>query len=126
VTVDPAHQRVITATYSNTSKINTYDWQTGQLIEQIPMSSTLNSIQGGKFWKSHLYMTANDPAGGFAVFDMDLQTGLVQKIIHLNQDIVEIEGLTFLADANGSITDFYVLGVTGSGLGKRIVLYHWK
>lgn len=131
ITVDLYHQLLITAQYHQTTRINLYNMRTGAPFMQIPLSMTLDSIQGGKYFNNHLYMTANDPDGGHAVFDMSLWTGEVQKIIHLNDEIGEVEGLTYLVDPkspaeNPSISDLFVLGVAGSGLNKRMVLYHWK
>ncbi|MFL5813194.1 MAG: hypothetical protein ACJ763_06420 [Bdellovibrionia bacterium] len=131
ITADLEHQTLITAQYNKTTRINLYDMRTGAALRQIPMSDMLDLIQGGKYFNNHLYMTANDPMGGHAIFDMDLMSGKVQKIIHLNDEIVEVEGLAYLANSqvsadNPSISDFFVLGVAGSGLKKRMVLYHWK
>jgi hypothetical protein len=131
ITADLDHQTLITAQYHQATRINLYDMRTGAPLRQIPMSTMLDSIQGGKYFNNHLYMTANDPSGGHAIFDMNLLSGEVQKIIHLNDEIVEVEGLAFLADSqasagNSSISDFFALGVAGSGLNKRMVLYHWK
>jgi hypothetical protein len=131
LTVDLYHQLLITAQYHQTTRINLYNMRTGAAVKQIPMSMKLDSIQGGKYFNNHLYMTANDPDGGHAVYDMSLWTGEVHKIIHLNDDISEVEGLTYLVDPkspseNPSISDIFVLGVAGSGLNKRMVLYHWK
>jgi hypothetical protein len=134
ITADPDHQTLITAQYHQATRINLYDMRTGAPLKQIAMAPTptmLDSIQGGKYFNYHLYMTANDPDGGHAVFEMNLLNGSVQKLIHLNDEITEVEGLTFLADPHRSretptISDFFVLGVAGAGLSKRMVLYHWK
>jgi hypothetical protein len=132
VTVDAAGGRLITSQYSQTTAINVYDLQTAQVLQQIPMSMQLNSIQGGKYWNQHLYMTANDPAGGFALFEMNMTSGEVQKILHVNPEITEIEGLTFLTKPSPDISeppqisDFYILGLTGQNLSRRVNLYHWQ
>ena len=132
VTVDAAGGRLITSQYSNTTAINIYDLQTAQALQQIPMSMKLDSIQGGKYWNQHLYMTANDPDGGFALYDLNLTSSEVQKIIHLNSEITEVEGLTFLTTApvvrgeDSQISDFYILGLTGQNLNRRLNLYHWQ
>lgn len=127
VTTDAAHQTLITSSYGHPDRINLYDLNTGRPLRQIPMSMALDSVQGGKFWKNHLYMSAKDAAGGSAVYEMDLTSGKVEKLFHINNEISEVEGLSYVVNSdNSSINDFYVLSITGSGFGRRVVLYHWK
>ncbi|MBC7465414.1 MAG: hypothetical protein H7256_05425 [Bdellovibrio sp.] len=123
--VDAKHSYLITSQYSHTTHINLYDLQTFKPVRQIPMSQMLTSIQGGKVFGDYLYMTANNETNtGFAVYKMDLMTGQISKIISIDPSVVEIEGLTLNTQADGQ--HMYVLGLTGSGLGKRIRLFHFK
>jgi sugar lactone lactonase YvrE len=135
ISVDSTHCFLISSQYHHVTQINFYDIESGQPRKQIslaPASTMLNAIQGGKYWNDHLYMTADDPEGGFALYEMDLATGTVGKLFHLHNEIKEVEGVAFLTNTNtdslenSSISDFYILGASGRGLGTRMKLYHWK
>jgi hypothetical protein len=127
VTVDPSHQILMSAEYTRATHINIYDLNSGKALRQIQMSMPLNEVQGGKFWKDHLYMTATSPQNGFAVYDMDLKTGEVQKLFQLDKEITEVEGLSVVeAPSNKSVPEFFVLGIAGHAIGSRAVIYLWK
>lgn len=126
LTIDPERGYLITSQYHHTTQINLYDLESGALRKQIPMSARLESIQGGKYLKDHVYMTANDPAGGYALYDLDIWTGSVEKLFHLNDLVTEVEGLSVDSNGDRDGLEFYILAANGNGLSRRIVLYHWK
>jgi hypothetical protein len=57
---------------------------------------------------------------------MDLWTGIVEKMFHLNELVTEIEGLSVDSTDDHDGLEFYILAANGNGLSRRIVLYHWK
>ncbi len=129
VAVDVANHRVISAEYSNTTKINLYDIDTLKPIGQIAMSSSINAIQGAKVLNGSLYMTANGLGDkGHAIYKMELATGLVSQVGVLTNDVVEVEGLAFTQTAQGPVLD--VLAVIplfdDGGLNRRTELCSFK
>lgn len=125
IAVDGPDNYLISAQYSNTTRINFYDLSTFQQVKQVELSHMITSIQGGKVFNGSLYMTANnDKPNSFALYKMNLVSGQVDKILVFNSAITEIEGLTF--ENRGNEVYLHVLSITGNGLGRRIVLFDFK
>jgi hypothetical protein len=127
IAVDSANQALVTSQYERVKSINFYELSSGRPLRQLSLSTELSSVQGGKVWKNHLYLTANNTGEGFAVYDVDLSSGTVQKLFKINGELSEVEGLTPVVNAgNNSVDEFYILGLTGKKMGRRTVLYQWK
>jgi hypothetical protein len=127
IAVDAANQTLVTSQYERVNSINFYELSSGRPLRQLSLSTELNSVQGGKVWKNHLYLTANNANEGFAVYDVDLSSGNVQKLFKINGELSEVEGLALVANsADKSVNEFYILGLTGKKMGRRTVVYQWK
>lgn len=125
VAVDKEKKQLISAQYSNTTRINIYDMQTFKQVKQVELSHMISSIQGGKVRNGFLYMTANnDKPNSFALYKMNLQDGQIEKVFVMDSAVTEIEGLTF--ETRGTEEILHILGIVGKGLGRRIVLFDYK
>lgn len=66
-----------------------------------------------------MFLTANDEsAGGFAVYQVDLATGIVKKIIEFPNTLVEVEGLALSQSPQGLTID--ALGVVPTDKKNRL------
>jgi hypothetical protein len=127
--VDVANGRIYSAQYRGTTKLNVYDINTLEPVTQIPMSQEMNAIQGAKVLDGSLYMTANAPSSGFAIYKMNLSSGAISQVGELASDVTEVEGLTFVpheSEVSTSNYDMYVIAVTGKGLKRRTKLCEYQ
>jgi|GEM_PF-4972888 len=109
VAADGQAHRLYSAQYHDTTKINIYDMDDLSPRGQIQIQGTLQSVQGGKVHNGFLYLTANAPEAGYAVYKLNLQTGQLIQVAQMPAELVEVEGLSF--DSTRHEAELSVMGV---------------
>jgi hypothetical protein len=87
--------------FDNTTQIFAYDVDTLEFSHTVPLSTTLNSVQGGAFYDGLLYVGVNTAD---TVYSINVSTGRVEVALeqhpeegkHGRSSAYEFEGLTFL------------------------------
>jgi hypothetical protein len=125
IAVDHIKKEIVSSRFGDVQIINFYDISTLRQLRQMKISTPLHGIQGGKVTGNYLYVTANDIGrAGFALFYINLETGVVLKAFQFPDDVREIEGLVLNSSSSGC--DLFVLAQTGSYLSIRMELYNYK
>jgi hypothetical protein len=120
VAVWPEGHGILSSEYSNVTKINVYDGESLAPVRQIEMSMKINAIQGAHVFGNSLFMSSDDmDKKGFAVYEMDLDSGKVTKVLRLPENVTEVEGISL------NDHELYVLTVTGSGIFTRSELFRY-
>lgn len=109
------------------TQINVYDLTTMAPLSPIRLSQEIKKVQGAKVLHGIMYLTSDDGAGR-AVYTVDLANGLVRKIIVLDQNVVELEGLALLEKSDG--LHLYVLSLSkkrhGTILSSRMTVTDYR
>ena len=106
ITIHAERNVAYTSQFDDVSRINVYDLDTFTLIDYINMNTIINGIQGGKIYNNQFYLTADsDIDNNFAIYQVNLVSGDVIKLIDLPDDIREVEGLSFTINDNYYKTD---------------------
>jgi len=106
ITIHAERNVAYTSQFDDVSRINVYDVDTFTLIDYIKNNTIINGIQGGKVYNHHFYLTADsDTDNNFAIYQVNLVSGDVIKLIDLPDDIREVEGLSFTINDNNYKTD---------------------
>lgn len=139
VCVDSANKVAYTSQYSNVTNMNVYDMETFDFVKQIPLSMTLDSIQGASVYNGYLYVTASSPDGDkHSVYRINLSdnAGFVIEVVNFSgdDDFGEIEGITFTSttySASNSNTAYnvdkmYVMGMQSKGSLRDCAIYTFQ
>ncbi len=99
--VDSEKGYLYTAEWSNTTLLNVFNLEDMSLVKTIPLSSSVDRIQGCEMFDGKLYMSA-DVGAEKEIFCLDVETGLITSAFTRNiGEEFEAEGMTVYADENG-------------------------
>jgi hypothetical protein len=86
--------------YDNATEMAVYNLADWSFHEYIPLSQSLDQVQGGKIFGDYMYMSSNSSTAD--VYRMDLLTGDVETLFSVKQPYdQEVEGLSVTPDASG-------------------------
>ena len=114
--------------YDNATEMAVYNLSDFSFVKYIPLSQSLDQVQGGKIFGDWMYMSSNDPSR--SVYRTNLITGQVQDLFSVAQPFdQEVEGLSVTVEANGD-PEVNVLVVNdplnnGNILDENVTLYHY-
>ncbi len=98
--VDAATGLAYGMAYDNATEMAVYNLSDWSFVKYIPLSESLDQVQGGKVFGDYMYMWSN--ASGADVYRMDLLTGDVEMLFSVKQPYdQEVEGLSVTPDAAG-------------------------
>lgn len=104
--VDADRGYLYTAEWSNATQLNVFDLKDMTFVKNVPVSMTLDRIQGGDIYEGKLYLS-ND-SNSKRVYETDPVSGETKILFERNIDPeCEAESMTVLATADGPV--FYVM-----------------
>ncbi len=99
--IDTQRGYLYTAEWSNTKLLNVFDLETMTLVKTVPLSQTVDRVQGCEMFGGKLYM-ASDVGDEKTVYCLDVETGKVEEAFKRNVgEEFEGEDMTVYADENG-------------------------
>lgn len=100
--VDVEKNQLYTAEWSNAKVLNVFDLETVELIRTIPLSQSVDRVQGAEMFDGVLYMSCDEEDGNKHILSVDVTTGKVETLFTRNVGAeIEAEGMTVYADENG-------------------------
>ncbi|MBQ8210153.1 MAG: hypothetical protein IJZ35_06205 [Clostridia bacterium] len=100
--VDVENNCLYTAEWENATVLNVFSLDDMSLIKTVPLSETIDRIQGAEMFDGILYMSCDEENDMKRVFSLDPATGEVDVVFARNIGAgFEAEGLTVYADENG-------------------------
>ncbi len=123
VAVDAAAGLGYGMAYENATELSVYNLSDWSFKAYVPLSQSLDSVQGGKLRGDWMYMAANDETK--SVYRTNVKTGTVEELFQIKTAFdQEIEGLSFQETDAGLILN--VLNIERSEPGvKNIAFYHY-
>ncbi|MBK7580566.1 MAG: hypothetical protein IPI67_10215 [Myxococcales bacterium] len=100
VCVDGPRQRLYSADWDPTDHINVYDLANLALVKALPLEPPIGRIQGAKVFRGQLYAASDNDDK--SIYKIDLDTGIVMKLLGLDTPKSEAEGLALTEDADGA------------------------
>lgn len=100
--VDVERNYLYTAEWSNATVLNVFSLDDMSLVKTVPLSETIDRIQGAEMFDGKLYMSCDELNDMKRIFTLDIETGEVEVCFTRNiGEAFEAEGLTVFADENG-------------------------
>lgn len=126
IAVSSVRREIFSSKYGQATKINVYDSESLVPLRQIELSQKIDEIQGGQVVGNTLFLSGDeaDTSKAFAIYEVDLHSGKVEKTLPLPSSVIEVEGIGLVSKPDSC--DLYVLTVSGKGLGIRSKLFHFK
>lgn len=101
IAVDPAKGLAYTTDFDGVSTLRVLRLSDFSLVRTVPLSATLDDVQGGDLYEGQLYLTSND--GDKSVNRVDPVSGQVTREFEQDLDLVsEAEGVVVLPRPDGS------------------------
>ena len=127
VAVDASAGLAYGMAYDNATEMAVYNLSDFSFVKYVPLSQTLDSVQGGKLFDGWMYMSSNDASR--SVYRTNVDTGEVQDLFSVKQPYdQEVEGLSVTAGADGeAVVNVLVVNDplnTGNPLDENVTLYH--
>ena len=128
VAVDATDNLAYGMAYDNATEMAVYNLTDFSFVKYIPLSQSLDSVQGGKIFGDWMYMSSNDSSR--SVYRTNLLTGQVQDLFSVAQPFdQEVEGLSVTAGADGEpVVNVLVVNDplnNGNILDENVTLYHY-
>jgi hypothetical protein len=128
VAVDAADNLAYGMAYNNATELAVYSLTDFSFIKYIPLSQSLDQVQGGKIFGDWMYMSSNDSSR--SVYRTNLTDGTVEDLFSVAQPYdQEVEGLSVTADAQGNpLVSVLVTNNPTNGtnpLDENVTLYHF-
>ncbi len=100
--VDTERNFLYTAEWSNATVLNVFSLDDMSLVKTVPLSETIDRIQGAEMFDGKLYMSCDEENDMKRIFTLDVETGKVDVCFIRNIGKgFEAEGITVFADENG-------------------------
>jgi hypothetical protein len=112
--VDGPNGHIIVANWTYSPVLFLLDLNTGAYVSQLPITQTLQDIQGAKLFEGSLYASTDD--ANQTIYKIDMETGVVIQLWQFNFNQEE-EGCAFLAQASGAL--FHTLDVNPTNTGME-------
>ena len=101
VAVDGPRQRVYTAEWDPTERINVFDLTNDlALVTKLELTTAIGRIQGAKVFGGEMYASSDNDDK--SIYKIDLDTGTVIKLFALGTTGSEVEGLALTHEADGA------------------------
>ena len=101
--VDAENGCLYTAEWENAEVLNVFSLDDMSLIKTVPLSESVNKIQGAEVCDGKLYMSS-DEDGAKKIYTADLSTGEVSVLFARNVgEKFEAEGMTVYKDSDGQL-----------------------
>jgi hypothetical protein len=128
VAVDAADNLAYGMAYNHATELAVYDLTDFSFIKYIPLSQSLDQVQGGKIFGDWMYMSSNDDSR--SVYRTNLKDGTVEDLFSVKQPYdQEVEGLSVTADAQGDpLVSVLVTNNpldSSNPLDENVTLYHF-
>jgi hypothetical protein len=100
VAVDGPRQRVYTAEWNPTERINIFDLANDlALVGTLELGTPIGRIQGAKVFGGEMYASSDDQDK--SIYKIDLDTGTVMTLFTLGTPTSEVEGLALIHQSDG-------------------------
>lgn len=116
--------------YNNATELAVYNLSDWSFVEYLPLSQTLDQVQGGKVFGDWIYMASDDSTK--SVYRTSLLDGTVETLFSLKQGYEqEVEGLSVTPGVNGPVVNVLVINDpnnSGQNLADpalNVTLYHY-
>ena len=102
--VDVERNYLYTAEWTNATVLNVFSLDDMSLVKTVPLSETIDRIQGAEYFDGKLYMSCDEENDMKRVFTLDVETGKVEVCFTRNIGKgFEAEGLTVFTDESGEL-----------------------
>lgn len=109
VAVDAGRGHVYTAEWSNASVLNVFDLNDMHLIKTVPLSQSIDRIQGAEMYNGSLYASSDN--GTQSVYRIDPDTGNVALAFDRNLPSgSEAQGIAVLSTSDGAVLHILDVG----------------
>lgn len=102
--VDVERNYIYTAEWTNATVLNVFSLDDMSLVKTVPLSETIDRIQGAEYFDGKLYMSCDEENDMKRIFTLDVETGKVEVCFTRNIGKgFEAEGLTVFTDESGEL-----------------------
>jgi hypothetical protein len=128
VAVDAADNLAYGMAYNNATELAVYNLDDFSFVKYIPLSESLDQVQGGKIFGDWMYMSSNDASR--SIYRTNLKDGSVEDLFSVKQPYdQEVEGISVTADAHGDpLVSVLVTNNpfnSSNPLDENVTLYHF-